>query len=539
MRHVHLWICVWLMVAMALPALAQEPTWPDAPAGARMRADGWFPARVGTVARPVLPEALDNVVIIPIHGEIRYRSSSKVFAQQVARARASGAQMVILELDTPGGSTADMEGIANTIINELGDIYTVAYVKPNAISAGAFVSVACDEIVMTDSGMIGDAMPIMVGSGGIQEIPENERGKIESFLRGDIRRLATRNGYSVPLCEGMITLTHRIWLIRNDATGELRLINADDEAHLLSDTPGEPLYIDPEMADWVMLRIVDDERELVTLTAQEAYSLGLIDHTLNDYDELKGHYTIIAEPVRYELTTGELLAYFMSGTAVTSILTSLAILLVIIEVRTPGIGLPIIGALICFAILLGSHYMVGLAHVWELALILAGIGLIVLEIFVIPGFGLAGIMGLMLMLFGLMAILIPNAPTELPIPITPGDWSSLVWGIFGGICSLVAAVIAILLLMPKLNKMPLFRQLALAAVEPYNTASVTDHSPIMDVQVGDVGVVEAMCRPVGKARFGESLLDVVAEGEYIDAGRSIRLVRMDGNRLIVEPEDQA
>ncbi len=539
MRHVHLWICVWLMVAMALPALAQEPTWPDAPAGARMRADGWFPARVGTVARPVLPEALDNVVIIPIHGEIRYRSSSKVFAQQVARARASGAQMVILELDTPGGSTADMEGIANTIINELGDIYTVAYVKPNAISAGAFVSVACDEIVMTDSGMIGDAMPIMVGSGGIQEIPENERGKIESFLRGDIRRLATRNGYSVPLCEGMITLTHRIWLIRNDATGELRLINADDEAHLLSDTPGEPLYIDPEMADWVMLRIVDDERELVTLTAQEAYSLGLIDHTLNDYDELKGHYNIIAEPVRYELTTGELLAYFMSGTAVTSILTSLAILLVIIEVRTPGIGLPIIGALICFAILLGSHYMVGLAHVWELALILAGIGLIVLEIFVIPGFGLAGIMGLMLMLFGLMAILIPNAPTELPIPITPGDWSSLVWGIFGGICSLVAAVIAILLLMPKLNKMPLFRQLALAAVEPYNTASVTDHSPIMDVQVGDVGVVEAMCRPVGKARFGESLLDVVAEGEYIDAGRSIRLVRMDGNRLIVEPEDQA
>ncbi len=539
MRHVHLWICVWLMVAMALPALAQEPTWPDAPAGARMRADGWFPARVGTVARPVLPEALDNVVIIPIHGEIRYRSSSKVFAQQVARARASGAQMVILELDTPGGSTADMEGIANTIINELGDIYTVAYVKPNAISAGAFVSVACDEIVMTDSGMIGDAMPIMVGSGGIQEIPENERGKIESFLRGDIRRLATRNGYSVPLCEGMITLTHRIWLIRNDATGELRLINADDEAHLLSDTPGEPLYIDPEMADWVMLRIVDDERELVTLTAQEAYSLGLIDHTLNDYDELKGHYNIIAEPVRYELTTGELLAYFMSGTAVTSILTSLAILLVIIEVRTPGIGLPIIGALICFAILLGSHYMVGLAHVWELALILAGIGLIVLEIFVIPGFGLAGIMGLMLMLFGLMAILIPNAPTELPIPITPGDWSSLVWGIFGGICSLVAAVIAILLLMPKLNKMPLFRQLALAAVEPYNTASVTDHSPIMDVQVGDVGVVEAMCRPVGKARFGESRLDVVAEGEYIDAGRSIRLVRMDGNRLIVEPEDQA
>ncbi len=538
MRNAYRWVYTCLIVALlVVPVAAQNSRWPDAPAGARMRDDGWFPARVGTAARPDLPEAVENVVIIPIQGEIRYRSSAKVFAQQVARARANGAQMVILELDTPGGSTADMEGIANTIVNELRDVYTIAYVNPNAISAGAFISIACDEIVMADGGMIGDAMPIMVGSGGIQEIPENERGKIESYLRGDIRRLATRNGYSVPLCEGMITLVQRVWLIRNNATGELRIINPDDEAHLLGENPGGQLYTDPEMADWALLRVIDDGRELVTLTTQEAYNAGLIDHVFDNYDELMAHYNIIGEPVRYELTTGELIAYFLSGTAVTSILTSLAIILLIIEIRTPGIGLPLLGSVICFAILLGSHYIIGLAHMWEVAIILVGVVLIALEIFVIPGFGVAGILGILFMLFGVLAILIPNAPTELPIPITPGDWSSLAWGIFGGIAALIAAVIAALLIMPKLNQIPLVRQLALGAVEPYQTPSVSDHSPIMGLAVGDMGVVESKCRTVGKARFGDSLLDVVAEGEYIDAGRTVRLARMDGNRLVVEPAD--
>jgi membrane-bound serine protease (ClpP class) len=527
------------MMALAVPVLAQEPAWPDAPAGARVRKDGWFAPRVGTVPRPDLPDALDKVVIIPIHGEIRHNSSARIFAQQVARARAAGAQMVIFEMDTPGGSMDSMERMARTIIDELGDTYTVAYVKPRAISAGAIISLACNEIVMTSDGMIGDAMPIWVDSGGVKELPENERGKIESYTCELADMLATRNGYNTALAEGLITRFYRIWLIRNQATGELRIINADKVKHHLGDDPTVHVYKAPELADWVLLEEIDSEEKLVTLRWQKAYQVGLADNMFNDYDELKAHYNIVTDPVRYDLTAGEKLAYFLSSTAVTSILTSLAILLIIVEIRTPGIGLPLIGAMICFAILLSSHYVVGLAHVWELALILAGIGLIVLEIFVIPGFGVAGILGILLMLFGLLAILIPNAPTELPIPMTPGDWSSLAWGAFGGLAALVVAVIGVLLLMPKLNQIPLVRRLALDSVAPYDTASVTDHSPIMEVKIGDVGIVEAMCRPVGKARFGESLLDVVAEGEYIDPGQAVRLVRMDGNRLVVEPADEA
>jgi len=140
---------------------------------------------------------------------------------------------------------------------------------------------------------------------------------------------------------------------------------------------------------------------------------------------------------------------------------------------------------------------------------------------------------------GLLAIIVSNAPTELPIPETELDWHLFSTGLMALGLGFVAALVGSLLLMQYLPRLPITNRLALAEAQHYGEPTVTAGSPLAGVAVGDIGVVETMCRPVGKVRFGEELLDAAAEGDYIDVGREVKLVRADGNRLVVEQIDEA
>ena len=140
---------------------------------------------------------------------------------------------------------------------------------------------------------------------------------------------------------------------------------------------------------------------------------------------------------------------------------------------------------------------------------------------------------------GLLAIIVPNAPTELPIPVTKLDWSFFTTGMMALGLGFVAALVGSLLLMQYLPRLPITNRLALAEAQHYDEPTVAAGSPLAGVAIGDIGVVETMCRPVGKVRFGEELLDATAEGDYIDVSREVRLVRVDGNRLVVERIDEA
>ncbi|MCK4275988.1 MAG: hypothetical protein KAX78_05710, partial [Phycisphaerae bacterium] len=190
----------------ATPTAPAEAKYPDAPQGARIRPDGWF-APLTQVKKPPLPEPIERAFVIPIEDAIT-GTMYEAIQRKIIRCRARGAQIIIFKMMTPGGSGAAMRKIVRLIIDELRDIYTVAYVAPEAFSAGAVISLACDEIVVSPTAVIGDAMPIMIGPGGqLVPIPDKERGKIESGIRSEIRVLAKRNGYNVELCEAMITIT--------------------------------------------------------------------------------------------------------------------------------------------------------------------------------------------------------------------------------------------------------------------------------------------------------------------------------------------
>jgi membrane protein implicated in regulation of membrane protease activity len=134
---------------------------------------------------------------------------------------------------------------------------------------------------------------------------------------------------------------------------------------------------------------------------------------------------------------------------------------------------------------------------------------------------------------GLLAMLMPYSPGKW-LPATPLDWRLFTNGVLGVTAGFVGAVVAALVLAKYLHALPLAGRLVLPSVVAPVEPTLTEQSPYLRVQAGDMGTVERMCRPVGKVRFGQDLLDASSQGEIIEPGSAVRVLRREGNRLIVE-----
>jgi membrane-bound serine protease (ClpP class) len=537
---------------------------PAPPADARTRNNGWFAAR-SVSGRPALPREVTKAFIIPIREEIS-PTLYKVLVRKAVRARNEGAQLVVFDMDTPGGRLDAMTSITQLILDgELRDIYTVVYVNPNAFSAGAMISLACNEITVAPSGVIGDAMPIMVGPNGIVEIPEAERIKVESGARALVRATAARNDYSAAIADAMVTIVKRLWLIRNAETGELRVIDPEDhewqgqvrgtpKANLpavaqpkasivagpvtaTQPAPADSAAVTADAADakWEFVKELDGPEELATFTADEAVEAGLADHTFQSMDELLKHYGVTAPAIRLEDSWSESLVLFLTSPPVVGLLIFLALVAGYVEFHTPGFGLPGIAAIVCLSIALGAQYLIGAAQWWELLIIAAGVVLLVIEVLVLPGFGVAGILGLICLVLGTVFAILRQAPDGVPWPSeSPLDTEQFLnTGAAAGV-AFVLALLAMPLLSRVLPRIPVAGRLIIAESRAAAEPPVPESSPMLRIDVGEEGTVQSVLRPVGKVRFGNDLLDAMSEGDVIEPGTRVRVVRCEGNRLIVE-----
>jgi len=379
----------------------------------------------------------------------------------------------------------------------------------------------------------------MIAGGQLVAIPDKERGKIETDARTLTRVLAEYNGHNPDLCEAMITSTREIWRIRNRKTREVRVVDPDAKnwRRLVANWPGtEASSQSDAKLDWEFLKAVDRKKDLglVMLTDTEAVKCGFVDRVFADMDALAKHYNVTTSPVVLEDNWSEGLVGFLTSPALVSILMTLAIMCVYMELNTPGFGVAGGLAIACFAVLFGSHFLIGLAHWWEIGLFVLGLILIGLEIFVIPGFGIAGISGIACCVIGLMAMVVPNAPTEFPWPQTDLDWSWFASGLYALGLGFALGVIGAVILAQYLPKIPIANRLVLGDAQAATDAPATEDAPIMHIKVGDTGTVETMCRPVGKVRFGKELCDATADGTAIEAGAKVRVIERTGNQLIVK-----
>lgn len=442
-----------------------------------------------------------------------------------------GAQYLIYEIGTYGGLLKSGDDISKYFIFDVAKkAHTVAYITTEAISAGAMISVSCQDIIMLENTTIGDCAPVQIG-GKLEGV---EREKAESFTRAAFSRAAEANGYPAVLLKAMVSMQTEVYRIQNLQTGEFEFFDADK---LPKDTNVYSL-------DKKELIVKDDE--LLTLTASGAFEYGIARAQVKtiaealDFLAKRDGVTFAGEPMVLETLWSEEMVRWLNSPTVMGVLIMLALLGVYIEFNTPGVGLPGLAAVICFAIIIGSKYLVGLANWVEVALFVIGVLLLMVEIFVLPGFGIAGFLGIVCILAGLFGMLIKNPPDKLPWPQTQLDWQLFIDGIWAISLGFVGFVLFAWLLTKYLPKLEFLSGLTLiptaakqgTEIEVSMTAAPSENEAI-SVNVGDVGEVISTLRPAGRAKFDDKIVDCVAQAEFLDKGTKVKIIEIHGNRVVV------
>jgi membrane-bound serine protease (ClpP class) len=391
-------------------------------------------------------------------------------------AEAEHAAAIVFDIDTFGGRVDAATVVRDAILDA--EPLTIAFIDKRAISAGALISLACDKIAIAQGGSIGAATAVESTTG------EKASDKVISYFRAEMRSTAERTGRDPKIAEAMV-----------DEKVEIPELSAE---------AGRPATFTTAQA--LKYKIADQSAETLPALLQ-LYDLG------------------DARVVLVEPNWAEEVVSFLTHPAVSSILLAVGIFGLIAEVKAPGWGLGGTIALVCLGLFFGSHYLVHLAEWDEVFLFVAGVGLLVAEIFFIPGFGVVGLAGVLCIVGSLL--LTQMGSFEL-------------WSLeeFAGLVSrltlsLAGAIGLAALFLRSLPKIGAFSRLVLQRQAPSSegfVAASTEHDQDL---VGLEGVTLTYLRPVGVGLFGGRRLDVIAEGEFIEANKLIRIVAAHGNRILV------
>jgi membrane-bound serine protease (ClpP class) len=443
----------------------------------------------------------------------------------------SGAEYLIYEIETYGGLLKSGDDIAKYLILEVGKkAHTVAFITTEAISAGAMISVSCKDIIMLENTTIGDCAPVQLGT----KLEGVNREKTESFVRAAFDRAAEANGYPQALLRAMVTMQIEVYRVKNKKTGEYEFFES------------VRLPKDQDAYDLDNKELIVEKDKLYTPTASEAVKYGIaravVENRQGAFDFLaeRDGITFAGEPIILRTNWSEEMVRKINHPAVMGILIMIALLGVYIELNSPGIGLPGLVAVICFTIIIGSKYLVGLANWVEVALFVVGLLLLIIEIFVLPGFGVAGVLGIICILAGIFGMLIRNPPDRLPWPHTPLDWQAFTNGVIGLAIGFMGFIVLAWSLTKYLPKLEFLSGLILVPTgakkgdEFEISMTAPPESTTPTVKRGNLGDVISTLRPTGKAQFGDAVVDVVAEAEFLDIGTKVEIIEIHGNRVVVK-----
>ncbi|MBI1370465.1 MAG: hypothetical protein GC162_17655 [Planctomycetes bacterium] len=496
------------------------------------------------------------IVIVPIHGEIN--DLTRDFLERcITLAQNQNAKAIVLDIQTPGGLVSSAIDIS-TRLKHLKDIRTVAWVNHEAISAGSLISLACNEIVVSARSKIGDCAAIMVGPQGMQSLGETERAKIDSYILAEFRDSASANGYPLPLAEAMVTLGPAVYRISNEAKGESKFVTANDlhlydltaptgetkEKTSTDDTkPTEEAAKEAAPAPaadqgWKIDKKVLDKDHLLTMLGAEAIEYGFAKKQIDTDEELAAYLGgTTADIERQETNWSEDLVTLLTNPVLRVLLVVIMLMGLYVEMQSPGVGLPGAVALVAAAVLFGAPFLTGLANVIDLVLIAIGFVLLMIELFLIPGFGVTGFTGLALMFIGLLMTFVQSEPGPGVIPTLPGTWAMLETGLLSIVAAMAVTAVGFYFVTKHFGRIPIANRLVLTAgVTPgaaSGSASPSTPRP-PEVQVGQTGRVVMQLKPVGRAEFDGRLVDVVCTGRWIEPGKTVRITQVSGNYIVVE-----
>lgn len=414
-------------------------------------------------------ERAGTVVRLDVHGTIE-NGLAPYLARGVREANTAGAAAIYLDLDTPGGRVDAAERIADAVRASKIPVY--AFVNPRAYSAGALIALSTDGIYMRPGAVLGAATPV---DGEGTKLPE----KYVSAMRGEFRALAEEAGLDPRIAEAMV----------DESLG----------------VPG-----------------LAQRGQLVTLSTAEALRVGYAKAQVSNETELLAAVGLAGATVNtIEINWAELVVRFLTNPVVSPLLLSLGILALLAELKAGTHGVGLLVGMSSLGLFFGSSMVLGLAGMEEVILLALGTVAIMVEVFLLPGFGVAGVLGALLIGAAVVLAMLGNFPTG-------GDVVQALLVLGASVTITIAVAYAWLRHLPNSRRFAgLVHRESVQAAEGYVSAL-----PRPDM-VGKSGMALTDLRPAGVASVDGERIDVVTEGEYIGSGSRIEVVRAEGYRHVV------
>ncbi len=446
------------------PGAAGTVTWFAALALATLLA--FFALWLGGRAWAQASAPSNQVWLLPIDTEITAGTTAFV-RSRVQQANEEQPLALVLYLDTPGGSVAAMQNIVGIILHDA-RVPTIAVVQ-NAFSAGALIAMSAEHLAMLPGSSIGAALPIVQTPTGIAPVDE----KFSSALRGEFRSVAEARGRNARVAEGMV----------------------DERIEI----PG-----------------LSTAAELVTLTARQAVEHGIADTEAANLEAALAAFGYAgARVTRLEPGLAERLAGLLSQPLVAALLLVVGIGGLVIELFSPGFGIPGAVGLVALGIFAAATYFANPAGVLDIAILVVGVILLALEAFVLPGFGVAGVLGLAAIVVALIRIFEEGTLAVLGYSV-----------LFGGV------LLGLLLWMFPRSRVVAVLRLEDRLSSGGGTAGTVSQIDRVDL-LGNTGTTLTDLRPAGVARFGTDRVDVVSEGDFVPVGSLVRVLKVEGSRVTV------
>ncbi|MDD3320660.1 MAG: NfeD family protein [Paludibacter sp.] len=407
------------------------------------------------------------------------------------------ADAVLIHMNTYGGEVLYADSIRTKIINSKIPVYV--FVDNNAASAGALIAIACDKIFMRKGGSIGAAT--VVNETGAQ-MPD----KYQSYMRATMRSTAESHGKDT-------------------------IINGNDTTYKWK---RDPLIAEAMVDDRTVIPNIIDSGKTLTFTALEAVKYGYCEGIAESVDDVLTKHLQLDN---YELVSFEPSAWDnIKGFLMSSIIQSLLIMLIIggiyFELQTPGIGFPLGVAITAAILYFAPLYIDGLASNWEILIFIIGLVLLGLEIFVIPGFGIAGVSGISLIVAGLTLSMLNNVDFDFR-PVETGSLGKALLTVIGGIALSFALIIY---LSSKIGTKGMFSKFALKTSMD-NTSGYIGVSMDELKLVGKIGFASTVLRPSGKVSVDGVVYDAISEEGFIEKGMKVMVIRYEAGQIHVNKVD--